>query len=199
MPSKRTTNRLQIGSRSYQQEASSEHDGEVVKDPILPAAKTGNLTTRTSDSVGTLTMDAGHGIITGDRLDLYWNGGMRYGITVGTVAGDSVPITGGAGDVLPDDESEITAMVPQVEDFVVTAANVEAIGVSLPGDSPAWAVFLTSGDVLVAALPVTSDADYIWDEASGLATPFGANVAKVWLSHGDATASRRVTAQALIS
>ena len=58
-------------------------------------AKTGTLSTRTSTTVGTLTMAGGHGITTGVLIDLFWSGGSRARVTVGSVSGNSVPISGG--------------------------------------------------------------------------------------------------------
>src|SRR4051812_13463763 len=74
--------------------------GHIVDAP-LGAAKTGTLTTRTSNTVGTLTMTAGHGITTAALQDIYWDGGSRRNVTVGTVATNSVPFSGGIGDNLP--------------------------------------------------------------------------------------------------
>ncbi len=86
----------------------------------MPAAVAGTLTTRTSTTVGTLTMSsASHGIQTGDKLDLYWLEGTdgdigrsRRFLTVGTVSGTSVPFTLGTGDDLPDLNTIVTAHVP---------------------------------------------------------------------------------------
>jgi len=80
-------------------------------DPDVP----GRLTTRTDDETGTLTMDsAGHGIATGNKINISWASGARYNITVGTVSGTSVPIgadNSGDGDPLPPDETDIMAIV----------------------------------------------------------------------------------------
>lgn len=76
----------------------------------LPLAKAGNLTTRTSDTVGVLTLLAGHGITDAMLVDLYWTGGKRYGCTVTAYDATTVTLGAGAktgGDVLPADESAI--------------------------------------------------------------------------------------------
>ena len=76
-------------------------------------ASPGELTLRTDDNTGTITMnDAGHGITTGAKVDVYWAGGVQYNVTVGTVSGASVPIDLGSGDDLP---SEDTAVVVSVQ------------------------------------------------------------------------------------
>jgi hypothetical protein len=72
-------------------------DGALVKDPTLAAAKGGTLTTRTSDTAGTLTMSSGHGITDGQVIDIYWSTGQVTSATVGTVATNSVPFTGATG------------------------------------------------------------------------------------------------------
>lgn len=67
------------------------------------------LTTRTSATVGTITAPSGHGISTSDVIDVFWmedfgsygTAKIRRGVTVGTVSGTSIPISGGLGDDLP--------------------------------------------------------------------------------------------------
>lgn len=83
--------------------------------------KAGTLTTRTSDSVGTLTMDSGHGITTGQGLDLYWDDGdgARIGMVVGTVSGDSVPVSGGAGFVLPSASTSVFILTGGLKDILI--------------------------------------------------------------------------------
>ena len=99
----------------------------------LPIGYAGTLSTRTSDTQGTATLGGGHGITTGMEVDVYWTGGVRYGMTVGTVSGASVPLSdSGAGDVLP---VETTA--------IIVAQRVE-IGETIDGDALVyWAANLT--------------------------------------------------------
>lgn len=188
---------------SFRRTVTVSTDGAVVKNPTLAAAKTGALTTRTDNDTGVLTMDTGHGISTGNRLDVYWTNtdgtqGRRYGMTAGTVATNSVPIDGGAGDNLPADESAITAMVPQLETFAVTAADV--IGLFVGCGGPATAVFRESDTTLVAAISTDGPTDaYVWESTNGATTPFGADVADVYLSHGDSAQAWPVNAVAMIN
>lgn len=164
----------------------------------LAAAKAGSLTTRTDNDTGTLTMATGHGITTGQRLDVYWFNsdgtiaGRRYGMTVGTVSGDSVPIDGGGGDNLPVAATAITAMVPDEETIALTGNNAMAIVAKCPIGGTV--VFATSGNATILAITLTAaNTVYIW--ASGEATnPFaGQTVAKVFLSHGSSSVSSTLT------
>jgi len=47
-----------------------------------------------------------HGIEDADVVDLYWTGGLRYGMTA-DVTDDEVTLSGGAGDVLPAAETAV--------------------------------------------------------------------------------------------
>ena len=116
-----------VGGISINSSISRTADGQISHQVALPAAKSGTLSTRTSDTAGTLTLASGHGIVDADVVDLYWDGGRRYGVVVGTVAGDDVPISGGAGDVLPAQDTAITVRVQQQIDTDFVGNLLEAI------------------------------------------------------------------------
>jgi len=81
--------------------------------PAVPAANTGTLSTRTDDNTGVATLVAGHTITTGAVVDVYWSGGVHYGMTA-VVAANDVTIDLGAGDNLPIATTAIT-VVEQTE------------------------------------------------------------------------------------
>lgn len=178
-------------------------DGLVMKNPTLGPAKVGSLTTRTDANTGVLTMAAGHGILTGDRLDVYWltAGGAvnrRYGMTVGTVATNSVPIDLGTGDDLPAAATAVTAMVAASESFAVTAAAMQSLFAGCGG--PATFVFLDGSSAVVAAVLTDGVGDsYVWFSGNGATTPFGSNVASVYLTQGDSAAAWPVNAVACVN
>jgi hypothetical protein len=173
-------------------------DGGIVKSvESLAAAKEGQLTTRTSDSAGELTMDAGHGITTGARLDLYWAGGSRRGILVGTVSTNQVPLTTatGAGDVLPANLTDVTAMVPQEEEFLFTGNNAEAI--AMFSQRKGIIVLAESDDTEIYAQVLTAGVGHTWEPTRDATVPTaGVSVAKAFFSHGDSenTGDLRVVA-----
>lgn len=86
--------------------------GNIAQDPDLPAGKAGELTTRTNNTDGVVTLSTGHGITTGTAVDLYWEGGSRRGATT-TVATNAVTITGGAGGNLPAQATAVV-MTPRI-------------------------------------------------------------------------------------
>lgn len=75
----------------------------------------GTLSTRTSDTAGTVTVTAAHNIVTGTTKNVRWivGGvyGARTGVTIGSVsgtgAGSTVAFSGGSGDNLPAQTSAI--------------------------------------------------------------------------------------------
>ncbi len=165
-------------------------------DESVAAAKIGQLTTRTSDTVGTLTMNASHGIITADRLDIYWTisgGGRRYGVTVGTVSVNSVPFSGGAGDNLPVNLTAITAMVPTSLPIVITGNDVVSIATNCPVGGTV--VFADASNVtLHPVLATSSIPTYVWTSVDGGTNPLaGDALAKVFLSHGSSAAASVLT------
>lgn len=182
-----------ISSRSADRTSSAEYtataDNKVSSSPAVPAAKVGTLSTRTDSDTGTLTMGAGHGFTTGVVIDIFWSGGSRYGVTVGTVAGDSVPIDGGTGDNLPTATTAITAMVPASEPLVVDGDNVTGI----MADSPVFGYvhFTQSDDTPIATLTLISNSrsayGVTWISALGTNPLASGSVAKIKFSHGAVT------------
>jgi len=164
----------------------------LVADPTLAAAKTGSLTTRTDDNTGTLTMASGHGISTGNRLDVYWATGIPYGMTVGSVSVNSVPIDGGAGDNLPTANTSITAMVPQLEEITLPSTE-DAKGIAITCPGKAIAVFRNAADTVLLVGEVTTTNDYLWDGSGTNPLGTGEDLADVYLSHGDSTAARQIS------
>lgn len=163
-------------------------DGAELANPTVLAAQAGTLTTRTDANTGTLTMSSGgHGIITGQRVDLYWSGGTRYGVTVGTVSGTSVPIDLGAGDNLPIATTAITVGIPESTAFSVTGDNVTALllGVSRPVRAR-FAFADGGGDV--AGFLVAAGGIYFWD-GTGTNPLDSLTPTLIWMSHEDTTQS----------
>jgi hypothetical protein len=139
----------------------------------LPAAKTGTLSTRTNDTTGTLTMVAGHGLTTGAIIDLYWAGGNRYGVVVGTVATNSVPISGGDGDNLPIATTAITAVVQQNVNIFIDGDETKIIAFALRTNDPLSRVpghisLFDAEDDLIAEIDLVANVPTILDLVSNI-------------------------------
>jgi len=191
-------NQVSLAGKGYGEQRTVEGEGLNTKEKTaLAAAKTGNLTTRTDDDTGELTMDAGHSITTGQRLDVYWDGGRRYGMTVGTVAGNAVPIDGGAGDNLPADESEITAFVPIEENFLFDGDDLQLLVAS--GTRKGLIVLEDAGGVELA-IDLDEDQMFRWDTGDGSANPVvGDDITKAFFSNGDSAGTANLRIAALVN
>lgn len=69
---------------------------------------TGTLSTRTSDTAGVLTVAEGHGIVAGDVIDVYWDGGHATSGTVTDADDTTITFESATGDVLPIEDADCT-------------------------------------------------------------------------------------------
>ena len=190
---------------------------EVAAPDSVLAAQAATLSTRVSATAGTLTMtSASHGIITGQRIDLYWSGGSCFGIIVGTVSGTSVPFTAvQGGDALPAAATAITVGICKRVPFSLTGDTMTAL---VCGRASAavrcYFVFLEALSILALAVLNQSGRVYVWDGTNRATGPVGSGPVgsaspsaiilnplsntlpvEVWISHAD-TASADTTLQA---
>lgn len=187
-----------IDGAAFNNSDSTTGDTATKASTTLSAAPTGTLSTRTSNTAGTLTMATGHGITTGARLDIYWSGGSCRGATVGTVATNSVPFTGATGTVLPAQDTAITAMVPDEEVFNVVGNN--AVVVAAAGDAAFTVVFADGSNVEKHYVVKTAAGAGVWFSGDDATNPLsGDTVTKVFLSHGSSAGSVNVRATVLVN
>jgi len=133
-------------------------------DVDLPAGKAGTLTTRTNNTDGAATLSAGHGILTADVVDIYWDGGCRYGAIVGTVAGNVVPFGSGSGD------------------------NLVLIGASASQRS--HLTFVDAGGATLHPVAIDPGEAWAWVSDTGVDNPLSGNaVASIKASNGSSTNS----------
>lgn len=143
----------------------------------LPAAKSGTLTTRTDDNTGTLTMSAGHGLTTGQIVDIYWTGGVQYAVTLGTVSTNSVPFDSGIGDNLPIATTAVTVCVHTTSNILIDGDNTDLIGIVLETNdstirTAAHIQFLESDNTEVTEIDLVANVPQYWDIAGGASNPF---------------------------
>lgn len=174
----------------------------------LPVANAGELTTRSSGTAGTLTMESGHTITTGARLDIYWEtqtspvvtAGSCRGATVGSVSGNSVPFTGASGTALPLVNALITAAVPAyVSPGSIDPSTLLAWGMNIAGIATdhrctvslgAYGTAYVEGGAIVLNSGTTGTG--YGDTAAWASTNGGANaitsfgtISRIYVSHGD--------------
>jgi len=175
------------------------NSGPIGLEDSLTAAKSGTLTTRTSDTVGTLTMAAGHGITTGQIIDIYWTGGVQYGVTVGAVATNSVPISLGDGDNLPTEDTVITAVVQKSINLAIDGDNADILAIVLETidkslRTAAHVQFRDAADAEIAEIDLVANVPQVWDLAGGSANPFTGNpITNLKASQANVTATETYT------
>lgn len=169
-------------------------DGLGERSVALPVGNAGTLSTRTDASTGEITAaDAEHGIATGDAVDIYWDGGVRYGATVGTVAGAAIPVSGGAGDDLPlaDAAVVVTKQVPinaDIDGDELVILGIAAIYVSPTSAGKAHVDLRDAANATIEELDLPANSPQIYDVAGGQTNPFAGNpIAKLLASNGSAT------------
>jgi hypothetical protein len=202
----RITKTVQAAGRTFSPAATIlTAESQTLSNASVPAAKTGTLTTRTDNDTGELTMTTGHGITTGARLDLFWvTSGVakrRYGMTVGTVATNAVPIDGGAGDNLPATSTTIYCSVPQKVAAAFVGNDLVQV-VAKCDQSPTQVTFTESdGTTVLKNVHFTTDnAMYDWDSSSAATNPFaGVTAAFAYLSNGDPASAAVFDVAALYS
>jgi len=185
-----------IDSEAYIERISVEGTNIERCSPSIAAAKNGTLTTRTDANTGSLTMSASHGITDGVKLDLFWVGGSRRDMTVGTVSTNVVPIDLGSGDDLPIATTVITAMIPVLVVFNVASGDA-AKGFAVSSPKAGYVSFVDgdNADITAAIYQLDAGEGKSWATGNGVTNPLASSVvAKVKFSHGDSTAARTMKA-----
>lgn len=174
---------MSLGGKSFNVTKSLSAEQAQVREVSIAAAKGGTLSVRTDNDTGTVVADSGsHGITTGSRVDLYWSGGSRRGVTVGTVSGTSIPIDGGTGDNLPSASSDITIATANEYDLNVVGNDIEAL--FMKAGARGTIVIADGSNVELASRVFLAADNYFWYTDCGDTNPLAGDTAtKVFMSH----------------
>jgi hypothetical protein len=176
----------QVGGITIQGTLSKTADSHMAYNPSLPAGKAGTLTTRTSNTNGVATLSAGHGITTGDKVDVYWSGGLRYGMDA-TVSGNDVTIDGGAGANLPAASTALVVTKQVVQDFVFDGDYAQLI--AMMATRRCHVHLVDAGGQNLFERELAADTPWAWAADTGVSSPITGNpVAKLKVSNGDSAA-----------
>jgi len=176
MPTGTMNMTLSAGGITIQGLASRTAEGQISQEVSLPAAEAGTLSTRTADDEGTFTI-AGHGFVVGDILDVYWSGGVRYGMKVTAVSGNDVTaggVTGpGAGDVLPAASTAVAVDEQVVINTDFDGDNVRII--ALQSTRTGHFDFQDVGSASLHAASLTASEPWWWVSGTGVSNPLAGN------------------------
>lgn len=172
-------------------------DGDVGIDirPVtaVPVAKTGSLTTRTDDDTGVVAAATGHGITTGQKVDLYWSGGSRLSMDA-TVSGDDITLDGGDAnsDVLPAAATAVTLMAHAAgasESAVFTPAGLQAM-VFYTNVQGAVHFYESNGTTLIDSFQIFAGLVYYYMAGISPSNPLtGTSPAIVKMTHSDSASA----------
>lgn len=158
---------------------------------VAPVAIAGTLSTRSGDTSGIVSA-TNHGLTGVETLAIGWydptTGDIKccYGCLQSdgtTVGADTFSFSGGAGDVLPAQDTVVyVATQEEVDNNVTIPGDTDLLILIIRSTQDGWVNLLsdngTSADIIELATAVASDDAYIWpvgDEA----TPFTGLVYKV--------------------
>lgn len=152
---------------------------------LVAAAKTGTLTTRTDNAAGVVTAAAGHGLVTGDKVDLFWSGGRRYGVSV-TVATNAVTLASGAGDNLPVANTAVTITKRRT---VALGFDGDALAVLMIGNDRRCNVdFQAANGTSLLSLSLAAGEGFSWVSGSNVTNPLASTaVAQAVISNADSS------------
>ena len=185
------------------------HSGGGLWTPNLPAAYLGTAWSKATATTGTYTLPAGHGINTADIVDVFWPGGSALGVTVGTIAGNSCPLSGGvlpngpgAGGTVsyPNSDGTNTIGMTLVKTTVLSAGIGTALAVLALAGSYRFGIELRSvTPTLLFSADIAAGEFYNWAELTAIATsPLGGTAnATIRLGNANSAAINPVNIAAL--
>jgi hypothetical protein len=178
MPTAQLGITLSIGSVSINKQVNRTADHPNPYEVSLPKGKAGTLSTRTDADTGEATI-VGHGLAENDLVDAYWAGGRRYGMAVGSVVGNVVPLDGGAGDDFPIAGTSLVVTKQVVIATRLDGDEAEIFGLSLEyptrTDGKGHISMLDADDVAVAHFDLLGNQPKVFDIAGGITNPITGN------------------------
>lgn len=182
------TSTINVGGVAVASAISRTADGQIGQNPTLAAGIAGTLSTRTDDNTGVITLGASHGVTTADFVDVFWSGGVHYGMAVTATDATTITVDIGAGDNLPAQDTVVVVGVRQEIDVDFGGDDVEMIAAS--SDKRAHIEFLTAADASIEAVELLANEAWSWATNTGVTNPLAANtVGKVQASCGEAAAA----------
>jgi len=175
-----------VGGVSFPENLSFVGDGVIAHDVEVAAAEAGELTTRTNNTDGVITGDdSTTAIVTGNVIDIYWTTGSRHNVDT-VVAGGLITISGGAGDNLPTQSTDLTFCKVEVLDVLVDGDNI--IALFLYAGAKAQFTFMDTSSIVDHEI-VGAAGVWDWNEDNGVTNPLaGDTVTSVQISHNETSA-----------
>lgn len=190
MPSATLTLSATIGGIGVSGKITRNGETPLSSQVVLPAAKTGTLTTRTDANTGIVTAQAGHGFITGDTIDVYWGAGLHSSMTA-TASGNAITLDGGEGTDLPVTTTPVTLSkrVAIEQGFDGALLTLMLVGLSQRGS-----VRFQDDTVPVLSVNLPGSEAYSWASGLGVVNPLAATtVVQIFCSNQSSSSTNTIT------
>lgn len=188
MPTLTSSYDISLGGTSVSARTTRTESGSIEQEVSLAAAQSGSLTTRTDNDTGVITLAEGHGITDADTVDVYWSGGMRYGMTVTGYDTTTITVDAGSGDNLPVAETAVFATVPTDIDIDVDGDLIS--GIAVHATTRASADFQTGADASLLQVELAANEPWTWFDSQSITNPLtGDPIGHIQASAGTATAA----------
>lgn len=166
----------------------------------LPAGVEGELTTRTDDDNGVITLPAGHGLTDGD-YNLFWPDGIRRTVAA-TIVTNAMTLVGGVGedDPLPALNTDIVVSKIVIEDF--DSLHTSIVMAMASQTRRASVEFQQANGTPILSLDLGRGNDgesWAWASDTAVATPFGAAIGQIAVSNGSTAGTNTIKAAVLRS
>jgi len=168
-------------------------DAASVRKPVIPLGFAGDLTTRTDDDTGVVTLDgADHGLTDSDFVDVYWidaNGvnQVQYKCAITDVTSAAITINAGIGTVLPAQDTAVTMGLRIEVDLDFAYADLVALGIQCPVLS--HIEIMEEDDTTIMGRVLANGVPFVWIDDQDTVNPLDEDVGKCWVSNGTVAAS----------
>ncbi len=196
------TRKTTVLGRAIKDAQTIEVDSLVMTDKTVSAAVAAQLTTRTDNAAGVITLPAGHGIPNGSKVDLYWGTTNLRTYCDAAVVGNALTLSNGAGDNLPTNLTNLVVAIVQVEPFALAGASMQVLAAG--GNTARSSVRFHAADDAAQeyAAKIAAGRSLYWDAeaaVNGFTNPFDENIGTVRFSHANTTSAELMTIIAGVS
>jgi hypothetical protein len=150
-------------------------DSQASWEVTLPAGKDVTAWVKTDANTAACNLPSGHGYTDGN-FDVYWSGGVRYGVP-GTISTNALSLDGGDGTDFPASATTGVVVTRQVAvNMAIDGDNAKLFAISLElanqsATTQGHVTFEDFADDDIFAFTLTANAPVVYDLESGIANP----------------------------
>lgn len=177
---------ITIGGENFNQNTTPVGDGVVVTKVLVPAAEHSLMLTKTADDEGAISVPIS-GVLNSGLLDVWWEGGLRRGMTAEMDSMGNIAISGGNGDALPAENTAVLISIPIIRKLGIKRAREDCIAYASEGDGY-FDLVNDSGYTITRR--VSAGSTYLWEEGSGIERSWffiGTIITELRFSHRETT------------